>query len=76
MMMRSSRVREETPQPTMRVTDGSSDLSMIYREETRPNMPLRADYKHTHTHIHAEGELVHTHMHTPAKPLGVRYYLG
>lgn len=50
MMMRSSRVREETPQPTMRVTDGSSALSMIYREETRPNMPLRADYQHTRTH--------------------------
>lgn len=46
-MMRSSRVREETPQPTMRVTDGSSALSMIYREETRPNMPLRSDCKHT-----------------------------
>lgn len=78
MMMRSSRVREETPQPTMRVTDGSSDLSMIYREETRPNMPLRADYKHTHTHSRRGGTSteVHTHMHTPAKPLGVRYYLG
>lgn len=49
MMMRSSRVREETPQPTMRVTDGSSALSMIYREETRPSMPLRADYEHTCT---------------------------
>lgn len=47
MMMRSSRVREETPQPTMRVTDGSSALSMIYAEETRPNMPVRADYQHT-----------------------------
>lgn len=55
-MMRSSRVREETPQPTMRVTDGSSALSMIYREETRPNMPLRADYKHAHIHIPAEGK--------------------
>lgn len=31
MMMRSSRVREETPQPTMRVTEGSSALSMIYK---------------------------------------------
>lgn len=49
MMMRSSRVREETPQPTMRVTDGSSALSMIYREETRRNMPLRADRTHTFT---------------------------
>lgn len=47
MMMRSSRVREETPQPTMRVTDGSSVLSMIYREETRANMPVRANYKDT-----------------------------
>lgn len=43
MMMRSSRVREETPQPTMRVTDGSRDLSMICTEETRPTVPLRAD---------------------------------
>lgn len=66
MMMRSSRVREETPQPTMRVTDGSSDLSMIYREETRPNMPLRADYKHTHTHTHSRrgGTSPHTYAHT------------
>lgn len=31
MMMRSSRVREETPQPTMRVTEGSNALSMIYK---------------------------------------------
>lgn len=49
MMMRSSRVREETPQPTMRVTDGSSALSMIYGEETRPNVPLRAGDMHTCT---------------------------
>lgn len=58
MMMRSSRVREETPQPTMRVTDGSSVLSMSCRGETRPNMP---DYKHTHTHIDSEGKPAQTH---------------
>lgn len=66
MMMRSSRVREETPQPTMRVTDGSSALSMIYRKETAANMPVRADYEHTH--IHAEGKpaqrSTHTHIFT------------
>lgn len=69
MMMRSSRVREETPQPTMRVTDGSSALSMIYREETRPNMPLRADRKHTFIAESAEID-IHTHMHALAEPLG------
>lgn len=45
-------MREETPQPTMRVTDGSSALSMIYREETTANIPLRTD-THTHTHTYA-----------------------
>lgn len=52
MMMRSSRVREETPQPTMSVTDGNSALSIIYTEETRPNVPVRAgsaDTQHTLT---------------------------
>ena len=75
MMMRSSRVREETPQPTMRVTDGSSALSMIYREETRPNMPLRTMLSlQTHIHINAPAlRSTHTHMHALAKPLGVRY---
>lgn len=76
MMMRSSRVREETPQPTMRVTDGTSVLSMICREETRPNMPLRVDYKHTQTHSHrgASGAELHTGTHAPTKPLGVHCY--
>lgn len=75
-MMRSSRVREETPQPTMRVTDGSSALSMIYREETRPNMPLRADYEHTYTRMQKGKPALrstHTHTHTLVKPLGVCY---
>lgn len=61
MMMRSSRVREETPQPTMRVTDGSSALSMICREETRTYMPLRKRctlltnaHTHTHTNTHTK----------------------
>lgn len=68
-MMRSSRVREETPQPTMRVTDGSSALSMIYGEEKSPNMPLRPEC----THIHAEGEpeLRSTHICTHQQSLWV-----
>jgi len=81
MMMRSSRVRDETPQPTMRVTDGSSDLSMICREETRQHMRLRADLKNTHLFRAETSTEIHTHTHTHtqtkacafSKPLGVRY---
>ena len=40
MMMRRSRVREETPQPTMRVTDGSRDLSIIWRERRQTQHTL------------------------------------
>lgn len=53
-MMRSNRVREETPQPTMRVTDGSSALSMIYKDRTRGK--ISDNYIHIsvflHTNIH------------------------
>jgi len=66
MIMRSSRVREETPQPTIRVTDGSSALSMICRGKTRPNMSLRADYKHAKKIIQRGKPVIgvtHTHTH-------------
>lgn len=35
MMISRSRVREETPQPTIRVTEGRYVLSMSYRNERK-----------------------------------------
>ena len=53
MIMRSRRVREDTPQPTIRVTEGICDLSMFYRrdKETKKKHGFR-NISHTHTHIH------------------------
>ena len=66
--MRSSRVREETPQPTMRVTDGSSDLSMICREETWTDFELIAfTLRQSSTGIYTNAhKRTHSHTHTSA----------
>lgn len=69
-MMRSSRVREETPQPTMSVTEGRRFLSMFCREETRQHNTFPYYAAHQQTHIH-EKRLTHknTHTHTQAVSL-------
>lgn len=68
-------MREETPQPTMRVTDGSRALSMIC---TRGDKTKRASLElirlsHTYTHTLAESEMstvIHTHTRVRAQRRG------